>query len=407
MVTTSTYFKLLIFTLLALISTATMAATTPQSPRLEAKSWILLDAQTQQVLASEDADHELPPASLTKLMTLYLLFEDIKLGRLNEDENVRVSEKAWKIGGSTMFLDPRMSPKAGDLIHGISTFSGNDACIAMAEHVSGSEEAFAMRMNEKAAKLGMTHSHFINATGFPAKDHYSSAGDMAKLAAALWRDFPDHYKLFSEKSFTYDGRTQWNRNRLLWTMPEVDGLKTGHTDEAGYCLVSSAQTGNTRFVSAVFGTSSDKARQQQSAVLLKYGFRNFVTIRPTERDLRRQVEVYGGKEESVWLKPENAVMVTVPKGYENQLTFRLQYETPLMAPIAENQPIGIIEAVVKEKNGTFSEPLSAINMVATRHVEEASWIGQRIDVMRLWWQNKNEETNNETAPEGDGDHAKP
>jgi len=374
-----------------LLSYSAHASSWPTPPTLEAKSWALIDARSGQVIVDHDANIQLPPASLTKMMTLYLIFEDLKLGRLSLNDQLNVSKKAWKIGGSTMFLEPRMHPKVADLIHGIATFSGNDACIVMAEHLAGSESAFADRMNKRANKLGMKHSHFINATGFPAKGHYSSAMDMAILAAALWRDFPDHYKVFSEKGYTYNGITQPNRNRLLWSMPEVDGLKTGHTKEAGYCLVSSAERNQTRFVSAVFGTTSDKQRAQQSKVLLTHGFRNFITLRPMERDIRRQIDVYGGTEEHVWLKPSNDVWVTVPKGLEEQLNFRLRYDSPMHAPITKGQEIGSIDAVLGKDDSKPVNILVHIPMQAARDVPEASWFGRKWDDLRLWWQERDDE----------------
>ncbi|EAU56206.1 hypothetical protein SPV1_05278, partial [Mariprofundus ferrooxydans PV-1] len=312
--------------LLLMMPLAVHAAAWPESPRLDAKAWAMIDARSGQIIASHNADEQLPPASLTKMMTLYLAFEALKQGRLSLDTPVSVSQKAWKIGGSTMFLDPRMHPTVGQLIHGIATYSGNDACIALAEHMEGSESTFAERMNAKARELGMLHSHFVNATGFPTEGHYSSAGDMAILGAALWRDFPERYKLFDERDFTYDGRTQPNRNRLLWTMSEADGIKTGHTQEAGYCLVGSAEKANTRFVAAVFGTKSDRARAQETRTLLRFGFNHFVTKRPAEREIRRQVEVFEGTEDHVWLRPASDVWVTVPKGSESSLSFRLRYD---------------------------------------------------------------------------------
>ncbi len=359
------------------------AASWPKSPNVEAKSWVLLDARSGQVLVENDSHKKLPPASLTKMMTLYLAFEDIKLGRLKLDETVSVSEKAWKIGGSTMFLEPRLHPTVDELLHGIATLSGNDACIVLAEHVAGSEDAFADRMNRKAAELGMQDSHFVNATGFPDEDHYSSAYDMALLGAALWRDFPKLYEIFSERSYTYGGTTQPNRNRLLWTLPSADGIKTGHTQEAGFCLVASAAQDRSRLVSAVFGTDSDGQRVSQSRVLLKFGFRNFVTLRPTERDIRREVEVFQGTEDSVWLLPAKPVWITVPKGNETAVSFRLRYPAPLIAPISEGQKIGTIEAVLKSKQG--EEVIASIPMQARRAVPEASWIGRKWDAVRLWW----------------------
>lgn len=356
----------------------------PQSPNVQAKAWALLDANSGQVLSKHNEHEELAPASLTKMMTLYLAFEDLKLGRLKLDETVSVSKKAWKIGGSTMFLDPRMHPKVEELLHGIATLSGNDACIALAEHIAGSEEAFAERMNQKASELGMTHTHFVNATGFPAKNHYSSAMDMARLGAALWRDFPEEYKLFSEKSFTYKDHTQPNRNRLLWSYPLADGIKTGHTKDAGFCLVGSAQKDDTRLVSAVFGASSDIQRARQSRVLLTFGFRNFATLRPAERDIRRQVAIYQGKADHVWLVPANPIWITVPRGYEKHIAFRLRYHSPLIAPIKQGQNVGVIEAVLRDKSKKATV-LATMNMQARHAVARASWIGRQWDTLRLWW----------------------
>ena len=359
----------------------------PQSPNVKAKSWALLDANSGKTLSKHNENEKLAPASLTKMMTLYLAFEDIKLGRLKPDETVSVSKKAWKIGGSTMFLDPRMHPTVEELLHGIATLSGNDACIVLAEHIAGSESAFAERMNQKARELGMMHTHFVNATGFPAKNHYSSAMDMAKLGVALWRDFPNEYKLFREKSYTYQGHTQPNRNRLLWSYPLADGIKTGHTKKAGYCLVGSATKGQTHLVSAVFGTSSDIERARQSRVLLTFGFRNFSTLHPAERDIRRQVEVYQGKASHVWLVPEKPVWITVPKGYEKEISFRLRYSSPLIAPVSQGQNIGVIEAVLQNKNKK-QVVLARVNMQARHGVAQASWIGRQWDALRLWWSKK-------------------
>jgi len=360
---------------------------------IDAKSWAMIDARSGQVIGASNADQQLPPASLTKMMTLYLAFEDIKLGRLDKNARVTISQKAWKIGGSTMFLEPRMTPTVEELLHGIATLSGNDACIALAEHVDGSEEAFAERMNAKAKQLGMKHSHFANATGFPQEGHYSSAMDMVILGAALWRDHPVMYKLFGEKEYTFDGHSQPNRNRILWSYPEADGIKTGHTEEAGYCLVGSAEKDSTRFVTAVFGTDSDRARAQQTKTLLMFGFRNFVTMRPSEREIRRQVEVFEGTEDNIWLKPAEPIWVTVPKGNESALSFRLRYEAPLKAPITKDQQLGSIDAVFGDKGHT--EVLKTVAMIATRDVERASWFSRQWDGLRLWWRDSETSDNGE------------
>jgi len=366
---------------------AAHASIWPHGPNIKARSWVLMDAKSGQILSNHNEDEQLPPASLTKMMTLYLAFEDLKLGRLKEDETVSVSRKAWKIGGSTMFLDPRMHPSVGQLLHGIATVSGNDACIALAEHVAGSEDAFVTRMNLKAKKLGMAHTHFANSTGFPQKNHYSSAMDMARLGAALWRDFPKRYAIFSEKSLAFKDHVQPNRNRLLWNYPVADGIKTGHTEEAGYCLVASAKKDNSRLVSAVFGASSDIERARQSRVLFQFGFRNFSTLRPAERDIRRQVEVFQGKADQVWLTPARPVWVTVPRGYEKRVSFRLRYPAPLLAPVRQGQNIGVIEAVITGGKGE-GRVLARVNMQARRNVNQASWFGRKWDAMRLWWSKK-------------------
>ncbi|ATX79891.1 D-alanyl-D-alanine carboxypeptidase (penicillin-binding protein 5/6) [Mariprofundus aestuarium] len=370
---------------LLLISSANANAVSwPKSPHVDATSWAVVDARSGQVVAVHNADQELPPASLTKMMTLYLAFEEIKLGRLDLNARVTVSNKAWKIGGSTMFLEPRIKPTVKEILHGIATLSGNDACIALAEHIDGSEGAFAQRMNAKAKQLGLENSHFANATGFPQEGHYSSAMDMAKLGAALWRDFPDMYELFGEKSYTFDGRTQPNRNRLLWSYPDADGIKTGHTEEAGYCLVGSAEKNTTRFVASVFGASSDRSRAQQTKALLTFSFRNFVTMRPSEREIRRQVEVFEGTEGQIWLKPTDPIWVTVPKGNESALSFRLRYDAPLKAPIREGEKLGTIEALFGDSRET-AEVLKSVDMVSTRQVDRASWVSRQWDGIRLWW----------------------
>ncbi len=383
-----------------LFSASSIAASWPKSPTLEAKSWALIDARSGQVIAEHNADEQLPPASLTKMMTLYLAFEALKDGRLDSNARVDISKKAWKIGGSTMFLEPRMHPTVNELLHGIATLSGNDACIALAEHMDGSEESFAERMNEKARELGMLHSHFENATGFPSAGHHSSAMDMAILGVALWRDYPEDYKLFGERDYTFDGRTQPNRNRLLWTFPEADGLKTGHTKEAGYCLVGSAEKDSTRFVSAVFGTKSDRARAQQSKKLLKFGFRNFITVRPSEREIRRKVDVYEGVHDSIWLKPSSQVWVSVPSSSKNKLSFRLRYDAPLKAPIKKGQVLGSIEAVMGDKND-HATVIRSFPMLASQSIEQASWVSRQWDGLRLWMSDKSDNLLNEVTGEAE------
>ncbi|MDX8381018.1 MAG: D-alanyl-D-alanine carboxypeptidase family protein, partial [Ghiorsea sp.] len=318
-----------------------------------------------------------------KMMTLYLAFEATERGTLDLDERVNVSKKAWKVGGSTMFLEPRMHPTVREVLHGIATLSGNDAAIVIAEHLSGSTDQFVRLMNAKATELGMENSHFMNPTGFPEENHFSTAMDMAKIGVALWRDFPKFFEIFAEKSYTFDGRKQWNRNKLLWSLPEAKGLKTGHTEEAGYCLTGAAEKGNLRLVSSVFGTTSDKERQEQSKVLLKYGMRQFVTVRPKEREIKRKIEVFEGKSDFVWLRPVKPIWITVPKGSERKLSFKLSYKSPQLAPIQEGQALGDIQATLK----TDAEDviLQSVPMLAQKSVERASWFGRKMDTLKLWW----------------------
>lgn len=355
----------------------------PIEPELKAKSWILLDARSGQVLAKHEENMRLAPASMTKMMTLYLIFEGVKSGNVDLDARVNVSTKAWKIGGSTMFLEPRMHPQVRELIHGIATLSGNDASIVMAEHMAGSSDAFVRLMNGKAAMLGMENTHFNNSTGFPSEDHFSTALDMAKLGMALWRDFPKFFEVFSEKSYTFDGRKQWNRNRLLWTLPEAKGLKTGHTEDAGYCLTAAAEKGDMRLVSSVFGAENIDAREKQSQVLLRYGLGQFVTLRPTDKDVRRKIEVFEGKAEFVWLHPSQPVWITVPQGSEKYLGFSLKYTSPQLAPIQQAEQLGTIKATLRTSEGDID--LQTIPMLAEQGVERASWIGRKFDAVRLWW----------------------
>lgn len=377
--------RLYFFTLLLLLSTPQWASAVswPQQPDIQASAWILINVDSGQTLSNHNEDKELPPASLTKMMTLYLVFEALEKKHINPETKVDVSEKAWKIGGSRMFIEPRLHPTVDQLMHGISTVSGNDACIALAEHISGSEEAFAQRMNKKAKELGLTHSHFKNATGFPIQGHYSSAHDMASLAVALWQDFPKRFELFSEKEFKYNNVKQNNRNRLLWRDSRVNGVKTGHTEEAGFCLVSSAEKDGTRIVSAVFGAESSHAREQQSRLLLNYGFRHFINMKPTQRDLRREVKVQYGAESKVWLTPRSQIMITVPKNLQNQVVFRLRYNEPLVAPVTKNQVVGVLDAMLLRED---EEVLASVDMLAVKEVKLASWASRQLENIQIWWQ---------------------
>ncbi len=358
-------------------------ALVPPAPVLHARAWVLLDARSGQVLAAHDETKPYPPASLTKMMTLYLAFEAIKAGRIRLNEHVRVSEKAWRAEGSRMFIEPRLHPSVEELLHGIATQSGNDATIALAEHIAGSEEAFVAMMNEKARELGLAHTHFMNSTGLPQEGHYASALDLARLAVRLWHDFPEFYPLFKEKEYTYNGIRQFNRNRLLWMDPRVDGIKTGHTEQAGFCLVASAEDRGMRLVAVVLGAASDLGRAREAKRLLDYGFRNFASVRPKEASVRRRIEVFEGKQDFVWVAPRAPLWITVPRGEESKVRFRLRYEAPLIAPIAQGQEIGVLEALFGE--GSRARLLKRVPVVALTAVPRASWLGRQWDRLRLWW----------------------
>ncbi|MDQ6988249.1 MAG: D-alanyl-D-alanine carboxypeptidase family protein [Mariprofundaceae bacterium] len=377
--------KMAVFVVFVLLLSSAQATEMvwPAEPVLQAKSWVLLDVRSGQILAKHQEKMRLPPASMTKMMTLYVLFEALKSGQLDLDKRVNISEKAWKIGGSTMFLEPRMHPYVRELIHGMATLSGNDAAIALAEHLLGSEADFVLLMNDKAQLLGLKDTLFQNVTGSPSENHYSTALDMAKLGVALWRDFPELYHIFSEKSYSFDGREQWNRNRLLWTLPEATGIKTGHTQEAGYCLTAAAEKGDMRLVSVLFGASSDVARQQESQKLLRYGLDQFITLRPDEQDIRRKVTVLEGKEDGVWLKPQHPVWITIPQGSQQYLSFRLDYNSPQIAPILAGVHLGSIEAVLRYPKQNMS--LQSIPMLTEQAVPRASWLGRKIGAVQLWW----------------------
>ena len=361
-------------------------AIVPPPPVLHARAWVLMDARSGQTIAAHEADRPYPPASLTKMMTLYLAFEAIQSGRIRLDERVQVSEKAWRAEGSRMFIEPRLHPTVEELLHGIATQSGNDATIALAEHIAGSEEAFIAMMNEKARELGLVHTHFADATGLPREGHHSTARDLGILAIRLWRDFPAFYPLFKEKEYTYNGIRQFNRNRLLWMDPRVDGVKTGHTEEAGFCLVASAEDRGMRLVAVVLGAKSDLSRAREAKRLLDYGFRNFASVRPSEERIRRRVEVFEGARDFVWVAPRAPVWITVPRGEEARVRFRLRYEAPLIAPVAKGQQVGVLEAVLGE--GAQARVLKRMPVVATEAVPLASWLGRQWDRLRLWWRGR-------------------
>lgn len=348
-------------TQLALASNITLM---PQAPSVDAKSWLLMDYQSGQVLAENDADEKLAPASLTKLMTAYIVEQQIDLGNISEDAMVPVSVKAWKTGGSRMFIKEGTSVKLADLMHGLVIQSGNDAAVALAEYVAGSTDAFANMMNAMAKQLGMTHTHFINPTGLPHPDHYTTARDLSKLAWHIIHDYPDHYKLYKIKSFTYNNITQHNRVLLLWRDPRVDGLKTGHTDEAGYCQVTSAIDKNgMRLIAVVLGTKSEEARAVESEKLLNYGFRfyqNYTAYQAGKSLVAPRIWL--GTENHIDLGIQQDLTITIPNGTSDKLKADVQVNPDLRAPVKKGDTLGSVSISLDGKV-VKSEPLVALNDV--------------------------------------------
>ncbi|WP_291994355.1 D-alanyl-D-alanine carboxypeptidase family protein [Candidatus Accumulibacter sp. ACC003] len=370
----------LILVLLCLPFLAT-AQSLPTPPSLAAKSWLLLDMTAGQELAAQAPDERLEPASLTKLMTAYLTFSALKQGTIKLDQEVLISRKAWKTGGSRMFIQVNSEVKVDDLIKGMIVQSGNDACVALSEAIAGDEENFAQMMNREAQRLGMKGSHFRNSNGLPDADHYTTARDLATLASALIRDFPEEYaKYYSMKEFRYNDITQPNRNRLLWIDPTVDGLKTGYTDAAGYCLVSSAKRGPRRLLSVVLGAKSPNTRIQESLKLLNYGFQFYDGVQLyAKNDPVSSLKVWKGQESTVKIGFPEDLVVVVAKGFGPKIKTELVSEQPLLAPVALGQKLATLKVSVDGK------PYADYPVVALEAVPAAGILGRAMDTVRMWF----------------------
>jgi D-alanyl-D-alanine carboxypeptidase (penicillin-binding protein 5/6) len=356
-------------------------ADAPPPPSVAAKSWLLLDVTSGQVIASQSPNERVEPASLTKLMTAYLVFTALKEKKIQSTQAVNVSERAWKMGGSRMFVEPRKPVTVEELLRGMIVQSGNDATVALAETVAGSEDVFAQMMNKEAARLGLKDTSFTNSTGWPDPKLYSTASDLGRLAAALIRDFPEQYAAFySTKEFRYNNITQPNRNRLLWLDPNVDGVKTGHTDAAGYCLIASAKRSDRRLLSVVLGTASDSARAQESQKLLNYGFQFYDTVRLFETAKPvGTVRVWKGAENEVGAGVRSDLYVTVPRGEADKLKADFVSQQPLVAPVSAGQPVGSIRVTLDGK------PFGEYPAVAMQNVPVAGFFGRLADTVRLWF----------------------
>lgn len=383
--------KLLAAFAASLVMVSASAQTVP-APAIAAKSWLLLDATSGQVIASQEQNMRIEPASLTKVMTAYVAFAAIRDKRISLDQMVNVSERAWKVDASSskMFIDPRVPVSINDLLHGLMIQSGNDAAVAIAEAVAGDEATFVTLMNREAQRMGLKSTRFANPHGLPDANNYSTAADLAQLAAHVIRDFPDLYKIDSIKQFTYNKITQQNRNRLLWLDPTVDGGKTGHTKSAGYCLVTSANRplpdvpgASRRLLSVIVGTKSDQIRTQESLKVLNYGYQFFDTLRLYDaQQVLQTPDVYKGQAKNVKIGVMDAKWITVPKGMGGHLKPVLERKDPLIAPIAQGQPLG----TVKVMDG--ATVVQEFPVVALEAVPEAGFIGRTIDSIKLWFKKK-------------------
>lgn len=352
----------------------------PAPPAVGAKAYILQDFLSGRVLASYNEDERVEPASITKLMTSYAVFKELSEGNLALDDEVTISEKAWRTGGSKMFVEVGNRVSVEELIQGMIVQSGNDACVALAEHIAGSEATFADLMNQYAAALGMTNTNYANSTGLPQGEQYTTAADSAILARALIREFPTYYRWYSDKEYTYNNIRQHNRNTLLWRDPSVDGLKTGYTEAAGYCLVSSAKKEGMRLVSVIMGSRTEKTRADESQSLLNYGFRFFEThkLYSAAQEIKR-ARVWKGDAENVGIGLDGDLFVTIPRGQYDQLDARINLPSVLLAPVVENTQMGQLQIMLGD------DVLDTRSMHALEGVGEGSLWRRMTDGMKLWF----------------------
>lgn len=353
----------LLFSLLFLPSLAIAALPLPEPPEIGAKSYLLIDVQSGQTLAEKNSAAKIEPASITKLMTAYIAFSEIKQGNIKPDDKVLISEKAWRTPGSRMFVEVGKSVPVEALLKGLIIQSGNDAAVALAEHIAGNESTFAAWMNEYASSLGMTSSNYTNSTGLPHAEHYSSAADIALLSQKMIEDFPEFYPLYSQKSYTWNKIKQANRNKLLWRDPSVDGLKTGHTESAGYCLVSSAKRDGMRLISVVLGTKSESARARASQALLNYGFRFYQTLKlHSGAATIGDAKIWKGASDTVPVGLSNDVYVTIPRGRKDKIQQTPNYLSHVTAPIFSGQKLGTMR-ITLDNRLLIEKPLLALQAV--------------------------------------------
>ncbi|ENW95918.1 D-alanyl-D-alanine carboxypeptidase PBP5/6 [Acinetobacter sp. NIPH 1852] len=377
--------KSAIAALLLLPSFSYAATVLSAPPELNNKSYVLMDYETGQILAAKNENEKLAPASMTKMMTSFIIEQKLLQGKLTEEEQVRMNESAWCRGSSAescMYVPLNGSATVLEMLRGIIVQSGNDASKAMAEHIAGNEGTFAHMMNQEAKRLGMTNTNFINSTGMPAEGHYSTAKDMAILAQHIIKDSSKYYPIYSEKEFTYNGIKQGNRNALLYTDPSVDGLKTGHTNEAGFCLTTSSKRGPMRLISVIFGTPSMNERANQTRALLSWGFANFETanVQPANQAIAK-AKVWFGKEDDVQIGLAENFNVTMPKGQADKIKTQLVVQPQLNAPLAQGQVIGKLVASLDGK------VIAEKPLVALKPIEEAGFFARMIDHIKLFFGN--------------------
>lgn len=373
--------KIIVVGLLLVGSVSAAVTPNPSAPTIAAKSYILQDFASGRVIAEHNSQQRLPPASITKLMTAYVVSHELAAGNIALADDVLISEKAWRMVGSRSFIEVNTKVSVEVLLRGMIIQSGNDAAVALAEHIAGSEDTFAQMMNQYAQKLGLVNTNYRNSTGLPDAEHYTTAQDIAILAAAIIRDFPDHYAWYAEKEFTYNNITQHNRNKLLWRDATVDGLKTGHTDEAGYCLTASAKRSGMRLISVVLGTRSENARAQETQKLFNYGFRFFESHNLYKAHEKiADTKVWKGETDMLNLGLAEALAVTVPRGRYKELVATTNLQQPIIAPVSAGQVLGQVTIHLGD------ELIETQSLVALDDVKEGSWWRRLIDtiLMMIW-----------------------
>jgi len=378
---TQIYHQYLALLILLLIAAAVTAAPTPAPPQIAASGHLLVDFDSGRILSEQNADQRLEPASITKIMTAYVVLHELKEGNLKLDDEVLVSEKAWRTPGSRMFIEVNKRVPIELLLKGMIIQSGNDASVALAEHIAGSEETFANLMNDHAHRLGMNDTHFVNSTGLPDKQHYTTARDIARMTEATIREFPEYYQWYAVKEFSYNDIKQHNRNKLLWRDESVDGVKTGHTESAGYCLAASAKKEGMRLTSVVLGTTSENARASETQSLLNYGFRFFETHRLYgANEVLNRARVWKGSREKVALGLGQDLYITIPRHQYKNLEAGMSIDPRLMAPISNGKKLGKVKILLE---GTI---VKEVPLIALEAIDEGGLMQRAKDSVLLWFE---------------------